>query len=76
LTLPQEFQKSLEILPLNIAIMQEFAYLRGMLRSQGMLIGDFDIRIAATALHHDWILLTNNCAHNLRIPNLRLVAGD
>ena len=71
-----KFLESVEILPLNSAIMQEFAFLPGHLRSQGMLIGDLDMLIAATALHHKLILLTNNRSHFERIPNLSLVGAS
>ena len=36
---------------------------RGRLRAAGTLIGDFDLLIAATALHHTLTLLTNNRSH-------------
>jgi len=36
------------------------------------MIGDFDILIAATALHHDLTLVTRNRRHFERIPNLAL----
>jgi predicted nucleic acid-binding protein len=67
------FLDGVRLLDLNTAIMQEFACLRGNLRSQGMLIGDFDLLIAATALHHNLILLTNNRTHFQRIPGLTLI---
>ena len=60
------------ILPPNQAIMRRFAQLRGQLRQTGQLIGDFDILIAATALHHDLTLLTHNRKHFSRIPMLKL----
>jgi len=53
--------------------MRRFAHIRGALRQQGHLIGDPDILIAATALHHDLILLTRNRRHFERIPDLRLM---
>ena len=56
--------------------MQEFAYLRGNLRAQGMLIGDLDMLIAATALHHNLILLTNNRSHFQRVPGLTLLTAS
>lgn len=68
-----KFLESVEILPLTPAIMQEFAQLRGNLRSQGQLIGDLDILIAATALHHNLIVLTNNRSHFQRISGLTLL---
>ena len=61
-----------DVLRLNQPILQEFAHLRGALRAQGQLIGDFDILIAATALQHDLVLVTHNLRHFSRIPNLKL----
>jgi predicted nucleic acid-binding protein len=37
---------------------------------QGQLIDDADILIAATALVHDYRLVTDNVRHFARIPNL------
>ena len=59
-------------LPLTRAIMQRFAIVRGSLRRQGQLIGDADLLIAATALHHDLTLLTRNARHFQRVPDLKL----
>ncbi|HEX9989783.1 MAG TPA: type II toxin-antitoxin system VapC family toxin [Chloroflexia bacterium] len=66
------FLRDVDILPLNESIMQEFARVRGELRAQGNLIGDFDLLIAATAIHHDLTLVTRNTAHFQRVPNLSL----
>jgi tRNA(fMet)-specific endonuclease VapC len=48
------------------------ARLRRRLRQQGELIGDFDILIAATALHADVTLVTGNSRHFGRIPDLKV----
>ena len=45
---------------------------RGRLRAAGRSIGDFDLLIGATALHHDLTLLTNNRRHFERIEGLRI----
>jgi predicted nucleic acid-binding protein len=52
--------------------MEHFAETRALLRRRGELIADFDLLIAATALHHDLTLLTFNLRHFERIPELRL----
>src|SRR5687767_4716921 len=62
-----DFLEGVKLLEPTVTIMQEFAQLRGNLRAQGQLIGDFDILIAATALHHQLTLLTNNRSHFQRI---------
>jgi tRNA(fMet)-specific endonuclease VapC len=48
------------------------AVIRGDLKRRGLTIGDFDILIAATALHHDLTLVTRNRRHVSRIPDLQL----
>jgi predicted nucleic acid-binding protein len=68
----RQFLRGVPVLPLNRQIMQRFARVRGELRSDGKLIGDSDILIAATALQHDRILVTQNIHHFERIPNLKL----
>jgi len=67
------FLSGVTVLSFNRVIMRRFAHIRGALRRQGQLIGDPDILIAATALHHDLILLTRNRRHFERIPDLRLM---
>jgi predicted nucleic acid-binding protein len=52
--------------------MLRFAEVRSFLRRRGQLIPDFDLLIAATALHHDLTLLTFNRRHFLRVPDLKL----
>jgi tRNA(fMet)-specific endonuclease VapC len=61
-----------EILPLNMSAIRIAADIYATLRRQGNLIPDGDLFIAATALAHDCVLVTNNIAHFERIPNLRL----
>jgi tRNA(fMet)-specific endonuclease VapC len=52
--------------------MERFGVLRGDLQRRGQIIGDPDILIAATALHHDLTLLTRNRNHFMRLPGLKL----
>jgi tRNA(fMet)-specific endonuclease VapC len=56
--------------------MLRFAELRAFLRRRGGLISDFDIIIAATALHYDLTVLTFNVRHFQRIPDLRIYTPD
>jgi tRNA(fMet)-specific endonuclease VapC len=56
--------------------MQRFARVRGELRRAGMIIGDFDLLIAATALHHKLTVVTRNVRHFQRIPELALYQPD
>jgi tRNA(fMet)-specific endonuclease VapC len=68
----RQFLRGVAVLPLTRPIMRRFARLRGDLRRRGRLIGDPDLLIAATALHHGLTLVTGNRAHFQRIPDLRL----
>jgi predicted nucleic acid-binding protein len=60
------------LLPVSPPIAERFAEIRAHLRRRGELLADFDILVAATALHHDLTLLTFNARHFRRIPDLRL----
>ena len=66
------FLRLVRVLPLNKRIVKRFAQLRGNLRSQGQMIGQMDLLIAATALTHNLILVTGNKRHFARIPGLNL----
>ncbi len=63
-----------DVLSLNRSIMKRYARLRGQLRQSGMLIGDADTLIAATALYYNLTLVTANTRHFSRIPQLILLA--
>ena len=60
------------MLGLNGPIMERFAETRALLRKRGQPVADFDLVIAATALHHGLTLLTFNLRHFERIPDLKL----
>lgn len=64
--------RNVRVLPLNESIMRRFAQIRGDLRRRDLLIGDPDILIAATAIHHDLILVTRNLRHFQRVQHLRI----
>lgn len=63
--------RRIPVLSLDQEIMRRFARLRGDLRRRGRLIGDPDILIAASAIHHDLTLVTRNLDHVRRFPGLR-----
>ncbi|MGI8483868.1 MAG: type II toxin-antitoxin system VapC family toxin [Thermomicrobiales bacterium] len=66
------FLRGKEVLPLTTAIMERFAIVRGQLsRPQRQQIGDMDLLIAATALHHDLTLLTRNVRDFRLVPGLK-----
>lgn len=60
------------VLGLSEPVMATFARVRSSLRSQGMLIPDLDLLIAATALMHNLTLLTRNVRHYQRIAGITL----
>lgn len=68
----RRFLQGVTILPLNRSIMRRFARIRGDLRNRGAIIGDPDILIAATALHHSLMMVTHNRQHFQRVPGLQL----
>jgi tRNA(fMet)-specific endonuclease VapC len=66
----QVFEESVNVLPLNRECFEVYAKIKAKLRSEGKLLDDFDILIAATALVNDCIIVTNNVKHFKRIENL------
>lgn len=69
------FLQDKEMLHLTPEIMERFAIIRGQLsRHNYRQIGDMDLLIAATAVHHDLILLTRNRRDFQLVPGLRLFA--
>lgn len=64
------FLRRLDVLPIDPEVARIFAIQRHRLRREGRLFGDLDLLIAATAIRHDLILLTNNRRHFDRIPDL------
>jgi tRNA(fMet)-specific endonuclease VapC len=66
------FLRGVTLISLDEETAKIFGRQRGRLRAGGMLIGDSDIWIAATALQYDLTLLTNNRGHFERIEGLRI----
>lgn len=64
------FLDQFDTVPLSKAISEIFGRIRADLRRSGRLIPDMDLLIAATAIHHDLILLTRNLRHFTRISEL------
>lgn len=69
------FSSDKSILPITENLCRLFGRYRTDLRRQNQLIGDLDLLIAATCLHHDLILLTTNPRHFERIPDLTVVSS-
>jgi len=66
------FCEASEVLPITEAVAVRASEIYGGLRRRGVVIGDADILIAATALENDLAVVTNNEAHFSRIPGLSL----
>jgi len=60
------------VLPLSDEVARLFGKEAVRLGKLGQTIPDFDLVIAATALHHDLILMSEDRTHFSRIPGLKL----
>ena len=65
------FVERFPIIPLTDAA-EKYAAIKTQLRSAGILIDEFDLMIAATALTGDYILATDNIRHFQRIADLKI----
>jgi len=68
----KRFAEKCNIINISNEIVEKGAEIYGALRRKGVTIGNSDILIAATAIHHDLILVTNNQKHYLPIDDLKL----
>ncbi|MBK8250116.1 MAG: PIN domain-containing protein [Gemmatimonadetes bacterium] len=62
-----------DILPYDAAVARVHARLWGRLSSRGIVVGAYDMLIAATAVAHEYTLATLNVREFSRIPELRLL---
>ncbi len=60
------------VLEFGSADAENFGRIRGELRRVGKTVSPLDLLIAATALTHDYILVTHNMKHFKDIPGLRI----
>jgi predicted nucleic acid-binding protein len=67
-----DFVSGVIVLGLDDEIAHKFGSFKAHLRSQGALIDDFDLLIAATAHHYRLTLITHNLDHFERIPELQV----
>ena len=67
-----EFLAPLEVLDLPSAAAPVFGELRAFLQKQGTPIGNYDLLIAAHALHLGITLITNNTKEFERVPGLKI----
>jgi tRNA(fMet)-specific endonuclease VapC len=66
------FVRGIRLLDVDRNIAKRFGAERGQLRKMHQMIGDLDLLIGATALHHNLVLITNNRRHFQRLPGLRI----
>jgi len=66
------FLKGVSVLGITRSIAKQYARMRGELGRKGQLIDQPDLFIAATATHHNLILVTRNLKDYQRIPNLNI----
>lgn len=60
----------LDILPMTPEIAEEYGRLRAALLDAGHPTPEMDLWIAATAVHHDLVLVTHNARHFVHVPGL------
>ena len=67
-----KFCSNNELLPVRSTILDRATDIYAELHRRGQIIGDADIIIAATAIVHNLVLITNNTRHFSRIPDIAL----
>ena len=65
-------ENSLEIIPVNQEMVEIFGVLKSDLEKVGKPLDDFDLILAATAMSHNLIIVTNNEKHFGRIDGLKM----
>ena len=70
----EKFLEGIMVMEINDDICKAFGRERGRLRQRGLMIGDFDLMIASTALHYHIPLCTSNRQHFDRIKGLEIVS--
>jgi predicted nucleic acid-binding protein len=68
----KKLTKEMKFISINENIEDLFGKHKANLRKDGNLIEDFDLMIAATALSHNYTLVTNNEQHFKRITELKI----
>jgi tRNA(fMet)-specific endonuclease VapC len=75
---PKLFDRAIEllgdtvVLPFDRDAGERYGHIRSDLESKGTRLPDPDLRIAATALVHDGILVTGNTRYFARVAGLRI----
>jgi tRNA(fMet)-specific endonuclease VapC len=60
------------VIPVDLPIIETFSDLKSKYRRTGIIIDDFDLLIAATALTYNQTVVTNNIKHFGRIEELKI----
>jgi tRNA(fMet)-specific endonuclease VapC len=60
------------IIEIDLPVIEIFSDLKAKYRKTGIVIADFDLLIASTALTYNQILVTNNTTHFAKINELKL----
>lgn len=68
----EEFVSHLEVLPYDAKASQHYGQIKAALEKKGQIIRENDIHIAAHAISHGLILVSNNVREFKRVSNLAL----
>jgi tRNA(fMet)-specific endonuclease VapC len=66
------FVSPFDIIPFDELDAEHFGLLRADLERRGLVIGVYDMQIAAQALRHNFTVITNNTAEFSRVCNLKV----
>jgi predicted nucleic acid-binding protein len=69
-----DFLSGVSILGIEDEVCRVFGSERGKLRQAKKMMGDFDLFIASTCLHHNLTLLTNNRKHYRMVEGLKILS--
>jgi tRNA(fMet)-specific endonuclease VapC len=69
-----DFLSGASTLGIEDEVCKVFGKERGRLRQEKKMIGDFDLLIASTCLHHGLSLLTNNRRHYEMVDGLKILS--
>ncbi|WP_165172401.1 type II toxin-antitoxin system VapC family toxin [Adlercreutzia sp. ZJ242] len=72
----EQFLAAFDVIPFCSLCAGAYARVRADLERKGLVIGPNDLVIAATALAHDAVLVTNNCREFMRVEGLQIEAWE
>ncbi len=68
----RRIEKAFDIISVDFSVAETFGMIKSDLELQGTPLDDFDLVVAASALAHNLILVTNNEKHFRRVEGLEL----